>query len=293
MNYRFQNFNESYYEKVCNFLVEISMNNQTHINWNWARWEWMFYHPDFDKDSIEKIGLWLFEEELVGIAIYDFYFGEAFFATKEGFDELKKDILAYMIKNFSDENGLGIAVNDSDIETIELMGSFRFLENEQTENILELSIDTFNFSEMPLNNITIESINIEEDLYKHHELLWKGFNHEGKVPLDKDTISKQKRMLNAPHMNPYLHMVAKDERSKYVSYCGLWYDDATDYVYIEPVCTIPEYRNKGIAKSVIAEALKRAQGLGARKAYVISDMEFYKALGFKQHSHYTFYWHKE
>ena len=56
---------------------------------------------------------------------------------------------------------------------------------------------------------------------------------------------------------PSLHVIAQNEDSKYVSYCGLWYDEAIDYTY------------------------------------VISDMEFYKRLGFKQHSHYTFYWYRK
>ena len=113
MQYMFRNFNRSYFEKVHEFLIELSMDNHTHINWNWARWEWMFFHPEFDKNSLDKIGLWFFHEDLVGVAIYDYYFGEAFFATKKGFEELEKDILDYMVENFSDENGLGIAVNDS------------------------------------------------------------------------------------------------------------------------------------------------------------------------------------
>ena len=42
---------------------------------------------------------------------------------------------------------------------------------------------------------------------------------------------------------------------------------------------------------VLMEALKRAYSLGAKKAYFISDSDFYKSLGIKQHSHYTFYWY--
>lgn len=228
MQYMFRNFNRSYFEKVHEFLIELSMDDHTHINWNWARWEWMFFHPEFDKNSLDKIGLWFFHEDLVGVAIYDYYFGEAFFATKKGFEELEKDILDYMV---------------------------------------------------------------EKDLYKHHELLWKGFDHEGEVPLDEDTIRKQKEMLSAPHLNTRLHVIAKNKFLEFVSYCGLWYNKSTDYVYVEPVCTIPQYRKKGIAKCILTEALKRAYDLGAKKAYVISDMEFYKRLGFKQHSHYTFYWY--
>ena len=98
-------------------------------------------------------------------------------------------------------------------------------------------------------------------------------------------------MLSAPHLNPLLHVIAKNKCGEYVAYCGLWYNEKTDYVYIEPVCTIPEYRNKGIARMVLIEALKRAYDLGAKKSYVISDSAFYKSLGFKQHSHYTFYWY--
>ena len=73
MKYRFQNFNCSYYGKVYDFLVELSREDRTHINWNWARWEWMFFHPEFDRNSLEKIGLWFSNEDLVGVAIYDYY----------------------------------------------------------------------------------------------------------------------------------------------------------------------------------------------------------------------------
>lgn len=291
MKFNFKNFDYSFYDKVCEFLIEISKNNCKHINWNWARWEWMFFHPEFDRNLIGKIGLWFADEDLVGLTTYDHYFGEAFFAVKEGFEQLEKDILEYAIANFCDENGLGIAVNDTDIKTVELLKKYGFSINQQTENILELKLSDFNFDIKQIEGISLESINKEKDLYKHHELLWKGFDHEGKAPLDEDTINKQEIMLSAPHMNSLLHVIAKNESLEYVSYCGLWYDENLDYVYIEPVCTIPEYRKKGIARIVLAQALKRAYDLGAKKAYVISDSDFYKNLGFKQHSHYTFYWY--
>jgi len=70
-----------------------------------------------------------------------------------------------------------------------------------------------------------------------------------------------------------------------------WYSQKTNYVYGEPVCTIPEYQQKGLGKAVVLEALKRGRSLGTEKAYVISDSSFYKSLGFEQHSQYTFYWH--
>lgn len=55
-------------------------------------------------------------------------------ATKEGFDELQKEVLEYAINNFSDENGFGIAINDKDSKTLKLLKDNDFLKNEQPEN---------------------------------------------------------------------------------------------------------------------------------------------------------------
>ena len=64
----------------------------------------------------------------------------------------------------------------------------------------------------------------------------------------------------------------------------LWYVD-----YVEPVCTIPDYRGKGIAAALLSEAFSRAKALGAKKAYVISDLPLYEKLGFQKAQHYSFY----
>ena len=251
----------------------------------------MFFHPEFCKDLIDKIGLWFCDDELVGIASYDHSLGEAFFATKLGFEELEKNILEYTLATFSDKNGLGIAVNDDDNNTIELLLSYGFITNSQTENILELTLDNLNLDFITPKDIELKNLNIKNDLYKHHQVLWKGFDHQGPLPIDEFTMNRQKIMLSAWNLNPFLHIAAENKDREYVAYCGLWYNEKTDYAYVEPVCTIPEYRNKDIGKAVFLEALKRAFSLGAKKAYVISDSYFYKSLGFHNHSHYTFYWH--
>jgi GNAT superfamily N-acetyltransferase len=290
MKIDFRRFDTSYYNRVCDFLIELSKNDRRHINWNWARWEWMFFHPDFNIELINRIGLWFCDEELVGMATYDHYLGEAFFATKPGFEELEKDILEYSIATFSDENGLGIAVNDTDIRALNLLRSNGFLKNEQTENVLELTLENACLDFITPKDIVLKNLDIKNDLYKHHNVLWKGFDHEGHLPVDEATMNRQKIMLSASNLNPFLHIAAENINGEYVAYCGLWYNQKTDYAYVEPVCAIPEYRNKGVGKVVVIEALKNCCALGAKKAYVISNNPFYNSLGFHQHSHYTFYW---
>ena len=63
--------------------------------------------------------------------------------------------------------------------------------------------------------------------------------------------------------------------------------------YVEPVCTVPAHRGRGLAKALLYEAMKRARALGAKKAYVISEMDFYGKLGFRKEYHYRFYWRTE
>ncbi|MBQ6788231.1 MAG: hypothetical protein IJO85_10975 [Lachnospiraceae bacterium] len=58
MKYEFRNYKEEYYDMIYQFLVELSKENLVHINWNWARFEWMYFHPEFDRSLIDKIGLW-------------------------------------------------------------------------------------------------------------------------------------------------------------------------------------------------------------------------------------------
>ena len=54
----FKLFTDDDYEAVCDFLIELNTHDTSHINWNWARFEWMYEHPEFNKDLIESIGLW-------------------------------------------------------------------------------------------------------------------------------------------------------------------------------------------------------------------------------------------
>ena len=80
------------------------------------------------------------------------------------------------------------------------------------------------------------------------------------------------------------------ESGEYAAYCCVWVHLKTDYAYIEPVCTVPDHRGKGLAKAVIYEALNRAKSFGAKNAFVISDTSFYERLGFRKDRHFTFYW---
>lgn len=156
---------------------------------------------------------------------------------------------------------------------------------DQTETIMSVDLnEPFDVS-LPegMSFINLDPIDDYDELCW---LFWQGFDHGN----DREECKRKNptKGNNRVHYNPYLSITVKHD-DKYIGHVSLWLNEKTDYVYVEPVCVIPEYRGKGIARAMIYEALNRARNLGAKKAYVISDMEFYERLGFKKERLYTFY----
>ena len=289
MRSQFKFYTENDYEAVCDFLIELNRDNQNHINWNWGRFEWMTEHTEFDKSLMGSIGLWMDGERVVGAAIYDMYFGEAFVGALHEYSSLYPEILDYAYSELKDENGLGIAICDDCTNEIDAAKSAGFTLAEQTETSMRLDLNKELNADLPdgLRYVRLDPV---KDPYAFLWLLWQGFDHG----TDKAEFEKQEQIIpqSRSHLNPYLSVAVETADGEKVAYCCLWYIDKTDYVYVEPVCTIPAYRGKGIAKAVIYEAMNRARALGSKKAYVLSDMPFYEKLGFTEDKHFDFYWKK-
>lgn len=282
----FKNYTDQYYEAVCDFLIELNRNSKNHINWNWGRFEWMAEHPEFDKSAKNDIGLWRDGEKIVGAAIYDMFFGEAFCGVLPAYSDLYPDVLDYAYRELKDENGLGIAICDDSLSEIAAAKAQGFSPAQQDETMMSLPL-TGDFSVQLPSDLRYAELDPAQEPYAFQWLLWQGFDHgTDKAEFEReDAIIPQIRR----HLNPYLSVAAVDKNGEMVAYCCLWYNEKTDYAYVEPVCVIPSYRGKGVAKAVIFEALNRARALGAQKAYVLSDMAFYQKLGFVKEKHFSFY----
>ena len=283
----FKNYAEQDYEKVCDFLIGLNRDDSSHINWNWARFEWMAEHPEFDRNAVGSIGLWLDNEKAVGAAVYDMYFGEAFCGVLPGYEALYPDILSYAYHQLRDENGLGISICDDNKAEIEAAKAQGFKEAEQSETVMSIELEKALPTGLP-DGYSLAELDPSAQPYDFQWLLWQGFDHgtdRGEFKRSEEIIPRCRR-----HFNPYLSVAAADQSGGYAAYCCVWYHGGTDYAYVEPVCTVPCHRGKGLAKAVIYEALNRARRLGARKAFVISDSSFYERIGFKKDRHFTFYW---
>ena len=157
---------------------------------------------------------------------------------------------------------------------------------EKKETIMELSLDRDFSSNLP-EGLQLREMDQIADRDALEWLFWQGFDH------GDDREAFERSLDHVPHVrrhfNKALCLSAADISGDPVSHCSLWFHQDMDYAYVEPVCTIPGYRGKGIAAALLSEAFSRAKALGAKKAYVISDLPLYEKLGFQKAQHYSFY----
>ena len=287
MAVHFKKYTKKDYNAVCDFLIELNRKDNSHINWSWARFEWMAEHPEFDKSLTAFIGLWLENERIVGAAIYDMYFGEAFCGALPEHSSLYPEILDYAYRVLKDENGLGVSICDDNSQEINAAQAQGFVKAEQIETVMSMELDSVLPVELP-DGYRFVSLDPSKEPYAFQWLLWQGFDH------GTDRTKFEQEEIIVPqirkHFQPSMSVAVVDRSGEYAAYCCMWVHLKTDYAYIEPVCTVPDYRGKGLAKAVIYEALNRAKSFGAKNAYVISDTSFYERLGFRKDRHFTFYW---
>ena len=240
----FEKYSEDDYEAVCDFLIELNRADRSHINWNWARFEWMYEHPEFDKGSISSIGLWRDDKKVVGAAIYDMYFGEGFCGVLPGYKSIYPEALKYAYGVPRDKDGFSLAVCDDNPDEIKELQKQGFSAIDQSESIMELELPGEFMAKLP-EGLSYYSPDPVKDAYKLEWLFWQGFDHGE----DKKQFEKQEQIIPRvrKHYIRDLGVAAINGEGEMVSFCGSWYSEKTDYVYIEPVCTIPAWRGKGVA----------------------------------------------
>lgn len=281
----FRSYQKEDYDLVIDFLVRINKNKE-YINWNWARMEWMMFHPYFRDEDKGSIGLWFDDETLVAIAIYDMYFGEVSCLTLEGYEKLYQEVINYSYQRLQDENGLSINVNKNNRSNIKLLEQLGYKKIEQKETILSIDINK-HFDDALREGYQYKEIDPVTDSYEFQYVLFQGFDHgEDKEEFEKEYVDIP---ANRPHFDKKLSLSIMTEDNKLIAYCSLWHLPGTDYAYLEPLCVIPSYRNKGLGKLLVNKLLNVVSSFDVKTVFVISDSPFYFKAGFSIHSEFYFY----
>lgn len=279
-----QRYNEQYGE-IYNFLLSAADNGYNE-HFHWGRFEWMMCHTFLDIEELEKVALFKDENEsLVGLVTYDTCFDNSVYLIHSLTDsELLNIMIDFAVQNYKIDGKVVIKANDKDIALKEALLEKSFLRTQKDDTILAITLDQEHNYCIP-EGIHISPQDFVMDIRKYQNVIHKGFDNEGTPePWDEELLKP------IPHENAALKVFSFNE-AEYCSHCGVWYTQG-ETVYIEPVATIPEFRKKGLAKAAVYEAINRAGKLGAKRAIVISEQEFYFKIGFTVSSE-IYCWEKE
>ena len=277
MNYRIEKyrdcerFNEQY-QDIYNFLLDAEK-FEYNEHFHWGRFEWMQTHALLDEDKLTNIVMFKNEnEEIVGMLTYDTFYDDRVYLLHTSSDEY---LLNKMIDTvFENEAGrVVIKVNSKDEVLSKMLQERQFEKKQKDVSVLELDLSGMLEYKIP-DEYSISSQEFDMDTWQYQLVIHKGFGNEDIPDKWEDEIFA--RGVNK-NMQLQTFAIVKDE---YCAHCGLWYTEGAS-AYVEPVVTIPEHRKKGLARAVIYEACKRAKNLGAKRATVLSDQEFYYKIGFK------------
>jgi Predicted acetyltransferase len=279
------------YYKVRAFLVRLGYSEFTY-----ARWDWMATHGYLDKTSVDKIGLWEVNNDIVGLSTFDCQKGKAFCITLPEYVSLKKEMLIYSMENLSKDKEFGIIIADTDFAFQDIAAQMGFVATENKECDAAFYYDRTLIEYKLPEEFSITTMKETYDLYQYGRVLWKGFNHElngeGAFFFSKEDEQQAKEEMLRPNVDLNLKVAVVAQDGNFVSYCGMWYDPEAGFAVIEPVATDPAYRRMGLGKAAVLEGIRRAGILGAKLAFVGSSQQFYYSIGLRPYATATV-WRKK
>lgn len=277
------------YHRLRKFYLEL-----TDPIFSYGRWDWMISHTALDEQGLSRIGLWQDCDEIVAVVTYDIQIdGNCYLLWKPGYDFLQEEMIDYAQKNLSYVGHFYLLISDIDLQLqrkAQKLG-YHATKHKECDQVMATTENQLAYC-LPAG-FSITSMKENFDLHQYGKVLWNGFNHElngeGIYNPTKQNIEAYRNEFLRPHVNCDLKIAIQNAKGHFVSYCGMWYDPASQYAIIEPVATDPRFRKMGLAKAVVFEAMARCGRLGAKRAYVGSSKQFYTKLGFQLSRSATFW----
>ena len=166
----------------------------------------MHFHPALDSASLEKIGVWEDDGEIVAVAHCEWGLGEAFFQFHPAYRRLRGEMLDYAEANLagvSRQDGrrcLRAYVNDNDPDFLSLVQARGYAKDpDGTRPLYRFDIPD-PFPAIPLaEGFRLTSLAEECDWGKVHRALWRGFNHEGEPPMSDEELGEPPPDVRHPH----------------------------------------------------------------------------------------------
>ena len=267
-----ERFNEQY-QSIHQFLLEAEK-LEYNEHFHWGRFEWMHAHSYLDEEKLTSIVMFKDENNIiVGLTTYDTCYDGRVYLIHSSSDKLLLESMVDIVTKDEGDRAI-LKVNAKDTVLCQVLREKGFEKKDRCACILSLDLSSSLKYDIP-NAYRMSPKGFCADSWQYQLAIHKGFDNEGIPEKWDDELLKR-----IPNANEDLKTFAiANKNNEYCAYCGLWYL-AGDTAYVEPVLTVPEHRRQGLAKAVVYEACARAKALGAKRAIVVSEQEFYFRIGF-------------
>ena len=282
------------FERIRDLLVKTLAIAPLGFNWDIRRWEGMRWYdwraagnPDWHKDS----QLWeTGAGEPVGLVHPD-GIGFPYLEIHPDYRYLEADMItwaeAHLTGPAPDNAGreLQFLVYDYDVHRQRILAERGYQEMPYGGVIRHLRLGQQPLAEPDLaEGYTMRTPQPEDDQDAQQiaDLLNAAFNRTFHTALEYQRFTRRATCFRAE-----LDLVAVAPDGRFAAYVGIPYDEFNKHGIFEPVCTHPDHRQKGLAKAVMQEGLRRLRAWGAVDVVVeTGDMipanRLYDSLGFTE-----------
>lgn len=247
-----------------------------------------------DKRFLYLNRLWFDGDKLVGFVFYEAPVSAVFFHLRAGYEALSDEMIAYADACMPGKPG--------EKELVLFPGQTALIEKAKMRGYALDFINTdsvLDFRKTALSYPLPEGFHFVSpdafDPVKLARCTWKGFNYEDKGPFENwdgedpgtpwNPWKAHQGILSCtmappPHSTYEYNVIIADEKDEYACFSGMWWVPQNKLAYMEPLCTIPEYRHRGLAAAALTRHYQRLKPLGAEWMTGGGD-PFYRKIGYQ------------
>ena len=248
--------------------------------------------------------LWFDEDKVVAFVFYEAPITNIYFNVRPGYEYLADELIDYAITtmpNFDNEQQFVLFGGQDYLKEAAAKRGYKQV-YEYVDRVFDFE-NELNY-ELPEGYHFVEEKDI--DVTKMAKLCWYGFGHGERCEFkDYDkyddsldwTPAKSYKdivgdfMAPSPHSTQEYSVVIADVNEEYACFAGMWWIPENKLAYMEPLCTAPEHRRKGLAAAALTRHYRRMKALGATHMTGGED-PFYEKIGYGDGFHWSF-WKKD
>ena len=256
--------------------------------------EYAVTSPWMDRDYLRLNRFWLDGDLPVGFVFYEQPVTSTYFVLRPGYEFLAGEMIGYAETAYpAFEEPRELDLLDTQTALVEEAGRRGYsVEYEETDR-------TFDFRRGRLEYPLPSGYHFVEprtsDPLKSARCLWEGFNSERlgpfagwETPVKSGGLSPHELYQNvlgatlspAPHATYDHTVIIADEEENYVCFSGMWWVPENRLAYMEPLCTVPAHRHRGLAAAALSRHDRVMRALGA-EVMTGGGSAFYEKIGYQ------------